>query len=371
VHVSVLTEPGLSAGDHPTFFAARQIRRTPELRKGELPFKDEQRTGADERRMILRERENHRAGLAHAARVIAFTALVLAAACSRKAPPVIEPPTPTPEPVVPVVLEPPPVSSWTIPSVVPQTRYVSEVTAVLRRDSAGLVLEERVETRGLITLQGRRDTLGAFRGTGVVDSFVVRGLERVLTPNQAEPTTRAVPVLPNPPLTVPFAASLDTRMIRISTRPPLANECDRVESGATNIVRDLVLRLPQKLSVGRTWQDSTVGFVCRLGVPITTRTRSTFLVAGMERVNDRVLLIVRKTTDITMSGELKSTWRTVTVNATGQNTQMSRVDAESGVMRSAEGEGLLTVKLVDTSRRDGSGTQEVRQQTTVRITARP
>ena len=259
-----------------------------------------------------------------------------------------------------------------MPAAMPSTRYLSEVSATLQRDSAGHVLEERVETRALITLQGRRDTLGAFRGSGVVDSFTVRGLERVLTPNLGETSTsRPVPVLSNTPLTVAFEVSLNARMIRISTRPPLANECDRPESGAINLVRDLIVRLPQTLTVGTTWQDSTVGFMCRLGVPITSRTKSTFLVAGMERVEDRVQLIVRKTAEVVMSGEMKSTWRTMTVNATGRSTQMSRVDALSGVVRGAESDGLLTVRLTDTSRRDGSGTQEVRQQTRVRITARP
>ncbi len=309
----------------------------------------------------------------HSARLFAVGALAIAAACGTKAPPAVEPSVPTPAPVIPIVLEPPVVSSWSIPAVMPSTRYLSEVSTTLQRDSAGRVLEERVETRGLITLQGRRDTLGAFRGSGVVDSFTVRGLERVLSPNLGETSTsRPVPVLSITPLTVPFEASLDARMLRISTRPPLANECDKAESGATNMVRDLVVRLPRTLAVGTTWQDSTVGFVCRLGVPITTRTKSTYLVASVERVqDDRVELMVRKTADVAMLGELKSTWRTVTVNATGRSTQMSRVDALSGVLRSAEGEGLLTVKLTDSSRRDGSGTQEVRQQTKVRITGRP
>ncbi|MBC8090113.1 MAG: hypothetical protein H7Z40_22885 [Phycisphaerae bacterium] len=311
-------------------------------------------------------------GTATTVRVFAVCVLLTVVACGRKAPPSVEPRVPTPAPVIPIAVVPPPVSNWSIPAALPSSRYLMEVSATLQRDSAGTVLEERMETRGLVTLQGRRDTLGAFRGSGVVDSFTVRGLEQVLTPAQSETSTsRAVPVMANPGLTVPFEVSLDARMIRISTRPPLANECDRAESGATNMVRDLVVRLPRTLSVGTTWQDSTVGFLCRLGVPITMRTKSTYLVASMERVQDRVELIVRKSADVVMAGEVKSTWRTVTVNATGRSTHMSRVDALSGVVRSAEGDGQLTVRLTDTSRRDGSATQEVRQQTKVRVTGRP
>lgn len=299
-------------------------------------------------------------------------ALLVAAACGGKAPPKVEPTVPTPAPVTPIVLEPPVEASWSIPANMSSTRYVSEVQATLQRDSAGRVLEERVETRGLISLQGRRDTLGAFRGTGVIDSFTVRGLERALAPNAGEPSnSRPVPALPDAPISVQFEVNLDARIFRVSTRPPLANECDRPETGATNLVRDVVVRLPKTLSVGKVWQDSIVGFVCRLGVPITTRTKSNYLVAGMERVQDRVELMVRKTSDVTMTGEIKNTWRTMSLNAVGRSTQMARVDALSGTVRSVEGDGLLTIKLSDTSRRDGSGTQEVRQLTKVRITGRP
>lgn len=305
-------------------------------------------------------------------RWLGVCALVFAAACGKKAPPTVEPKAPTPAPVIPVVVEPPVVTNWSVPSAMPQTKYLSEITATLQRDSAGRALEEHVETRGIISLQGRRDSLGAFRGTGTVDSFTVRGLERVLTPNQGETSTsKPVPALPDAPLSVAFEVSLDARMIRISTRPPLTNECDRPESGATNLVRDVIVRLPKTLTVGATWQDSTVGFVCRLGVPITTRTKSSFIVVGTEQTQGRTQLLVRKTADVTMAGELRSTWRTMSVNATGTSTLNSRIDAETGVVRSVDGEGLLTIKLLDTSRRDGSGAQEVRQQTRVRVTARP
>ena len=296
--------------------------------------------------------------------------VLLSAACGKKAPPAVEPKPPTPVTVVPVTVAPA-TSVWTIPAALPATRYTSEVTATLQRDSAGRTLEERVETRGIIALQGQRDSLGAFRGTGVIDSFTVRGLEGVLTPGAGETSTsRPVPVLPEVLSNVSFNINLDARSIRISTRPPLANECDRAESGAINMARDLVLRLPRTLSVGRTWQDSTVGFVCRLGIPIVTRTKSTFVIERAENVQGRTELVVRKNTDVTMSGELKSTWRTMSVNATGRGTQTSRVDAQTGVIRGVEGDATLTVKLTDSSRRDGSGAQEIRQTTRTRIALR-
>ena len=259
-----------------------------------------------------------------------------------------------------------------MPAVVPSAKYLSEVSATLERDSAGRVLTEHVDTRGLITLQGRRDTLGAFRGSGVVDSFTVRGLENALAPNQSEAKARVpVPVLIDAPLTVSFDAAFDTRNLRVATKPALANECDRPETGATNLVRDLLVRLPSHLTVGQMWQDSTVSFVCRLGVPITSRAKSSYTVERADRVQNGIELIVRRITDTQLSGELKNTWRTMTVSATGHTTHNIRVDGTTGVVRAVENDGLLTIKLNDTSRRDGSGTQDIRQITKGRITLRP
>lgn len=259
-----------------------------------------------------------------------------------------------------------------MPAVAPVTKYLSEVSATLERDSAGRVLTEHVATRALITLQGRRDTLGAFRGSGVVDSFTVRGLERALAPNQSEPTSATtVPVMTDAPLTVSFDAAFDTRNLRIATKPPLANECDRPETGATNLVRDLLVRLPKTLAVGQAWQDSSVTFVCRLGVPITSRTKSNYTVERADKVQGGVELIVRKLSDTQLNGELKNTWRTMTVTASGRTTHSIRVDATSGVVRAVESDGTMTIKLNDSSRRDGSGTQDIRQTTKGRITMRP
>lgn len=250
----------------------------------------------------------------------------------------------------------------------PLSKYVNETTTTLERDSAGRVLSEHVIARGVISLQGRRDTVGGFRGTGTVDSFTVRGLERVLAPGTGEVSSTPVPVLSAPALSVNFDATLDARILRVATRPALANECDRAEVGATNLVRDVMVRLPRTLAIGQTWQDSTIGFQCRLGVPITSRTKNNYVIERADKVQDRTELVVRKTSDTQMTGEIKSTWRVMTVTATGRSTQMIRVDATTGVLRGADSDGQLVVKLNDTSRRDGSGVQEVRQTTKGRVT---
>jgi hypothetical protein len=302
--------------------------------------------------------------------MVVSSTIVALAACGGSVKPTPAPaaPPPAPVPVAPTPVAEPVIERWTMPAVVPSARYQSDVSAALERDSAGRAIAERVETHALITLNGRRDSLGAFRGTGTVDSFVVRGLEGALAPNRGEaPNSTPVPVLQEKPLTVQFEAAFDARNLRVATRPPLANECDRPETGATALVRDLLVRLPKSLTVGQTWSDSSVSFVCRLGVPITSRSKSVYTLERADKVQGGIELVIKRVSDVILAGELKSTWRTVLVNATGKTTHNIRVDGTSGIVRSIESDGLLTIKLSDSSRRDGSANQEIRQATKGRV----
>ena len=306
---------------------------------------------------------------------VAITALIVAnaGACNKavvSAPVAGPPPPPTVEPMV---VAPTVIASWTIPATLAPARYLTEVSATLERDSAGRVLQEHVETRAFISLQGRRDSTGGLRANGLVDSFTVRGLERALSSsNQSDNTGKTtVAVVSALPLVVSFDAAIEEHSIRVITRPPLANECDRPESGATNLVRELLIRVPKTLEVGTAWRDSTAGFLCRLGVPITSRTRADYFVVRAEKMPGRTELVLRRTTDTQLDGNLRSTWRTLTVTAVGRASQTIRIDAATGIVQSIDGDGTLTVKLSDSSRRDGLGTQEVRQTTHSHTIVRP
>ncbi|MDQ6611391.1 MAG: hypothetical protein M3Y64_03080 [Gemmatimonadota bacterium] len=278
-----------------------------------------------------------------------------------------------PPPVVaPAIVAPITVNSWTMPPTVMTARYLIEVAAKLERDSAGRQLQEHVDTRALVSLQGRRDASGGLRANGLVDSFTVRGLERALSPSSQSDQANGVPLalVPSLPVVVSFDAVLDERTLRVTTRPPLANECDRPESGATNIVRELLVRIPKTLSAGARWRDSIVAYQCRLGIPITTRTRAEYVVDRAEKVRDRTELVVRRTADTQLDGNVRSTWRTLTITGTGRTDQTIRIDAETGILQRIDGDGTLTVRLNDSSRRDGSGMQEVRQTTHSRTVLR-
>jgi hypothetical protein len=305
---------------------------------------------------------------------LAVGAWLVMAACG--APPAPAPvPMPAPRPVT-----PPPVTvsvlRVSIPSSVPAQRYDVRVRARLQRDSAGRKDEQRVESRGLVTMSLQRAADGALRSSGRVDSFAVQVDGAGVSPVSASPTSSPTFAAVSTPLgPVLFDASLDGLRLLVATRPPLANECDRPEAGATALVRDLVVRIPASLSEGDRWRDSTVSIVCRVGIPITVRTQSEYEVrrieqrseSGPEPRGSTGTVIVRRQSSTRMEGKLTSAWRALELVGTGLGSDEMRVDVASGALLQLEGEGTLTLQLTDRSR----GTprvQRVVQALTVRAT---
>ena len=95
--------------------------------------------------------------LASAVLLTALTVLSMSAcgpALQRAPTPAPAPAAPRPEPVVPVVVAPA-VSKWTLSATLPSTRYLTEISAQLERDSAGRAVAQHVETRALENLRRR------------------------------------------------------------------------------------------------------------------------------------------------------------------------------------------------------------------------
>ncbi len=268
-------------------------------------------------------------------------------------------PTPRPETPPPVVIAAPRVA---IAAAVATRQYDVRVSARVQRDSAGRKDEQRVESRGLVSMSLQRTADGALRSSGRVDSFAVRVEVAGVSAPGASSAAAPAPLGP-----VSFDAVLDGLRLLVATRPPLANECDRPEAGATALVRDLVVRIPATLSEGDRWRDSTVSIVCRVGIPITVRTQSEYEARRIEQGASGATVTVRRQTSTRMEGKLASAWRALELTGSGTGSDEVRVDATSGALLQLEGEGTLTLQLTDRSR----GTprmQRVVQQLTVRAT---
>ena len=296
----------------------------------------------------------------------AFTCVILVgsgAACARHITPVV---------VAPVVITPVPptmeIASAFIPIAanVRDARYQVRSIARVTSDSAGRPIEHRIETSGMVTIALQRSADGAFRGSGRVDSFTV---QMPSASSSMSPSTVASDAVHLD--SVFFDAILDATNLRVVTRPLLANECDRSETSATALARELLLRIPRSVQVRSQWVDSTIAFVCRSSVPIAVRTVNSYTVERIDNGASNAMVLVRRAFTVRMDGKLVSPWRPLEVSGVGTGAQRVIIDAVRGAVQSLDGTSTITLQLNDRSRPNGARTQRVVQQVELKIERRP
>ena len=292
---------------------------------------------------------------------VTVSVFVLSGCGHAVAPPAVVAPTPIP---VALPVEAPVPSRIMVASAVAERRYDVRATARIERDSAGHREEQRVESHGVVTWSLQRSADGAMRGSGRVDSFAVR-IEGAGAPAPTAVTVSgASGAVSRVPTSVAFDAVLDAMTVRVVTRPPLANECDRPESGATALVRDLLVRVPTSVVGGDRWRDSAVSIVCRVGIPITVRSQHEYVLERVEGVAANRTLYITRTTSTRLEGKLGSAWRALELTGSGRATDTARVDVTTGALVQLDGQGMLTLQLTDRSRPTTPRTQRITQQLT-------
>ncbi len=233
-------------------------------------------------------------------------------------------------------------------------RYDVRSIARVTSDSAGRPIEQRITTSGVVTIALQRSADGAFRGSGRVDSFTVQMASEALRLDS-----------------VVFDAILDVTSLRVVTRPSLVNECDRAETSATALAREILLRVPSAVQVGARWVDSTIAFVCRSSVPIAVRTVNDYVVERIDSREKNTMVHVRRAFIVRMDGKLASPWRPLEVSGVGSGAQQIVIDAVRGAVQSLNGASTITLQLIDRSRASSARAQRVVQQVELKIERRP
>jgi hypothetical protein len=284
--------------------------------------------------------------VARARRGLAPAALLLgAAACG----PGVAP-TPVPRPAPPIEAAPVPMapvaSHLAIPSLVTDTRYRLETRTQLEVDSAGRRVTQTITSRAQAVVRQRRQADGALTASGKIFDYVV-----------------ASGLLATPPKldSLRFDAELDAQALRVALQPPLANECDRPETGALSLVREVLVRVPASVAIGDTWRDSTVQIVCRASVPMIVRTNATYTVLDSARSSDGTLVVIRRTSTTRLEGKTTSPWRALDVTGTGTATLEFRVAVLTGAVRRLEGTSTLTLTVTDKTSPTSLRAQQVTQ----------
>ena len=264
---------------------------------------------------------------------------------------VVPPPTPTPvtrgRVVLPRVL---PRSHWTISAV---TRLKISGAAM----PAGVSDEQRIDTRARVSMSFDRSVTGALRGSGQVDSFTVRSS---LVETSKQPSTTGAGLAT--PSGLLIDALIDSTALRIVTRPPLINECDRPEVSAMQLARELLVRIPDGISEGDQWRDSTVTLVCRNGVPLTvyTTTRSTLTARSGET------LVVTRESRSTLDGKGGTAFRAFELVGTGTGSQRIEIAAATGMLETLRGTSTLTLQVVERIPPGTPRSQQVLQRVEIR-----
>ncbi len=277
--------------------------------------------------------------------------------------PAVSTPAPAPNPVV---IAPTPTPAVTgsrvlLPSVQPRSNWtISAVTQLnVSGDAmpAGVPDEQRIDTRAFVSMSFERAVTGALRGSGQVDSFSVRSnlIE------SARPTAPSSVASPKPTLLL-IDALIDSTSLRVVTRPPLANECDRSEVSAMQLARELLVRLPDGVAVGDQWRDSTVTLVCRNGIPLTvyTTTRSTL------DKRSRETLMVTRNISTKVEGKGGTAFRAFELVGSGSGSQRLEIAASSGILERLQGTSTLTMQVVERIPPGTPRSQQVLQRVEIR-----
>ena len=258
-------------------------------------------------------------------------------------PPAVPRPTPVPVPTAPVDVSP---VRYAIPSVVTDTRYRLESVAAFERDSAGRRDTQQQTSRADVMVRMRRSANGALAATGRISGYAVQS---------------ALSTVPIAIDSLRFEAVLDGTALRVVLQPPLANECDRPETGALALVRNLLIRVPATIAVGESWRDSTVSVVCRSSVPLIFRNTNTYTVVDAERGRDGMELMIRRTTLSRVEGKTATAWRSIEVSGVGSSALDARLSVFSGAVQRIQESSTLTLTVSDKSTPTLVRTQQVTQ----------
>ena len=217
---------------------------------------------------------------------------------------------------------------------------------------------QRIDTRALVSMSLNRTVTGALRGTRQVDSFTVRS--SITEREKPVAATAATPVRPS--LSDFIDAVIDSTTLRVVSRPPLANECDRPEVSAMQLARELLVRIPDGVAEGDQWRDSTVTLVCRNGVPLTVYTITRSTLAKLSRET----LVLNREVSTKLEGKGGTAFRAFELVGTGSGSQRIEIAALTGILEHLQGTSTLTMQVMERIPPGSPRSQQVLQTVEIR-----
>ena len=275
-----------------------------------------------------------------------------------------------------------------LPGAVPATRWRVSTEASIELQDHPL---EHASASALVSWTLNRGSDGSLRGSGVVDSFTVittvsadsgsavsagvaatagvagsatadsgRSAPPAAAADTAADTAARRFFQPLPRLSIDVVLDSISESLVLSPLP--STDCDQPEMGAAALARYLLVRIPDGVSVGSTWRDSTVVQICRSGVPIEVET---LITSTLDSVNDASLVITRRI-NARYAGSGGSAFRSFELSGVSEALQQVLVDAVSAAVISVSGTETLVLEASERMPSAPTRTQSVRQQLTLR-----
>jgi len=187
------------------------------------------------------------------------------------------------------------------------------------------------------------------RLSGLVTAYVVGA-------GADEPKT-----LPGLLLPVPFSATEGSNGSQARLEVPASGACG-LTATVTPMLRELFVSPPARLVEGASWSDSASYELCRDSIPLRIRSVRGFLVVGAERRGTEVLVLVDRTSSVSIDGDGMQFGEPLTINASGTGTMRLELRPTDAVVVAARGESELRMTM-----RGRRRTQELRQRTRIEI----
>lgn len=282
-------------------------------------------------------------------RRIGMLVIAISTAHACAAPPAVPAPLPAP------VQQPPSVrdaleAPWSIARPAGSFAHTLRLTSYLvsRVDSV-----ERTDSSSTVVVVSWSRLAGAepARLSGLVTTYVTGN------------ATEAPAPVPGLLLPLPFSA-VDAQGARQARFDAASSASCSPAAAVLQPLRELFVSVPSRLAPGTSWSDSAVYAICRDSIPLTVHSSRTFRVVGAERRGELVVVLVDRTSAVTLRGEGTQFGEPLSIAAEGSGSMRLALSRESGSILDARGDAELHMTM-----RGRRRSQDLRQRTRIEITA--
>lgn len=164
-------------------------------------------------------------------------------------------------------------------------------------------------------------------------------------------------------LPIPFSATEGWNASQARLEVPASGACG-LAATAFPVLRELLVSPPTRLVEGSSWSDSASYDLCRDSIPLRIKSVRRFVVIGAERRGTEVLVLVDRTSSVSIEGGGIQFGEPLTITAAGTGTMRLELRPAGAVVVSAHGQSELSMTM-----RGRRRTQELRQHTRIEITS--